>query len=89
MAQLAGAIRSSEQQNAAYRMSPTTQLLVSRFVGQELEDNQEEYAVSLREEGAPPAPLFAALDLAEVLEHLQALNLPGFDPWSSNWEPAI
>jgi hypothetical protein len=88
MALLSGAIRGSEQQFAAYRLSPTTQVVVCRFVGQELEDNQEEYAVSLTHEGAQPEPLFAALDLAEVLQRLQSLSLPGFDPASSNWEPA-
>lgn len=87
MARLPDAIRQSDSMAARYDIPDGSAILVKGVIGQRVPTSQEEYAVSIQRGAAPPDDLFAANDLAEAIDHLQSLNLPGFDPLSAAWQP--
>lgn len=88
MTVLPEAIRNSPNESAQCRLPDGSVLLVKRVVGRPEPYQQEEYAVSLRQGGAAPRQLFATDDLAEALNRLSDMGLPGLESAAASWQPA-
>jgi hypothetical protein len=89
MALLAEALRSSATQTAQFRAQDGTAVIVQRVTGNEEPDSEEQYAVRLRRADQPAEDRFAAENLLEVMGRLHALDVPGLDPGSADWQPVL
>lgn len=88
MALLPEAIRNSPNESAQCHLPDGSTLLVKRVVGLPESNQVEEYAVSLQRGHDVPQEIFATDNLAEVLDRLEGMRLPGLDAATASWQPA-
>ncbi len=88
MASLAAALDVSALETAYYDASAACRIVVRKDLDGRTPDSPTKYVVTVQRGGGLPQSPLEAPDLEGALAQLRALNLPGFDPASDQWQPA-